>query len=561
MKISKKLIINVILIVIISGCNAVIRQPEPLPTQIIQPSVTPTVIRQNSSGDFPWWNGDVFYEVFVRSFYDSNADGIGDLQGLIQKLDYLNDGDPTTSSDLGVSGIWLMPIFPSTSYHGYDVTDYYSINPEYGTMEDFKELLEAAHQRGIRVIIDYVINHTSVDHPWFKSARSDKNSPYRDWYIWADEDPSYLGPWDEDVWHYNFDKSYYYGVFWSGMPDLNFNNASVNDEFIKITTFWLSEVGVDGFRVDGARHLIEDGKIQANSKATLRWFEEFYARNKKLNPSVMTVGEVWDSNFAAAKYVKEKAFDLVFDFELSESLLEGINGNDGGQITNAVKFNTGLYPYLQKANFLTNHDMNRVMDVFQHDLIKAKLGAFLLLTIPGVPFIYYGEEIGMIGSKPDEDIRKPMQWDLSEHAGFTTSNPWRAINSNYSSWNVKTEESDKSSLLNLYKNLIQIRNQNESLRIGEFLNLNNNDKNIVSFLRETDQQKILVLANIGKTDKEIEISFPPGTLNSGNYLINSLLDDVKFTGITVNSGNEKFEFAPSIRIDPGQFYLLEFIKQ
>lgn len=546
---------------VISGCNTFVRPSVPVPTQIVQPSITPTIPPQNTSGDYPWWNGDVFYEIFVRSFYDSDADGIGDLQGLIQKLDYLNDGDPTTTSDLGVSGIWLMPIFPSTSYHGYDVTDYYSINPDFGTMEDFKELLGSAHKRGIRVVIDYVINHTSIEHPWFKAARSDKNSPYRDWYIWSDKDPSYLGPWGEDVWHFNFDKSYYYGVFWSGMPDLNFTNTSVNDEFKKITSFWLSDVGVDGFRVDGARHLIEDGKIQANSEATLLWFEEFNDRNKKLNPNIMTVGEIWDSNFSAVKYVKEKAFDLVFDFELSESLLEGINGNDGGQITNAIKFNTGLFPYLQKANFLTNHDMNRVMDVFQKDVDKAKLGAFLLLTTPGVPFIYYGEEIGMSGSKPDEDIRKPMQWNSSENAGFTTTIPWRTINSNYSTWNVKTEESDVNSLLNHYRQLIHIRNQNEALRIGNFLNLNANDKNLVSFLRDTDQQKIVVIANTGLKDVDLKIIFPSGALDSGNYVVNSLLDNNQFKMITVNSGNDKFEFTPGIQINSRKFLLLEFIKQ
>jgi len=561
MKIRKISLICIILMMVISGCNTFVRSSVPVPTQIVQPTIPPTIPPQNTSGDYPWWNGDVFYEIFVRSFYDSDADGIGDLQGLIQKLDYLNDGDPTTTSDLGVSGIWLMPIFPSTSYHGYDVTDYYSINPDFGTMEDFKELLGAAHKRGIRVVIDYVINHTSIEHPWFKAARSDKNSPYRDWYIWSDKDPSYLGPWGEDVWHFNFDKSYYYGVFWSGMPDLNFTNTSVNDEFKKITSFWLSDVGVDGFRVDGARHLIEDGKIQANSEATLLWFEEFNNRNKKLNPNIMTVGEIWDSNFSAVKYVKEKAFDLVFDFELSESLLEGINGNDGGQITNAIKFNTGLFPYLQKANFLTNHDMNRVMDVFQKDVDKAKLGAFLLLTTPGVPFIYYGEEIGMSGSKPDEDIRKPMQWNSSENAGFTTTIPWRTINSNYSTWNVKTEESDVNSLLNHYRQLIHIRNQNEALRIGNFLNLNANDKNLVSFLRDTDQQKIVVIANTGLKDVDLKIIFPSGALDSGNYVVNSLLDNNQFKMITVNSGNDKFEFTPGIQINSRKFLLLEFIKQ
>ncbi len=247
-----------------------------------------------------------------------------------------------TESDLGVSGIWLMPIFHSTSYHGYDVTDYYSINPDYGTMDDFKNFLSAAHNRNIRVIIDFVINHTSVEHPWFKESRADKNSLYRDWYIWSDNDPGYLGPWGEDVWHFNFDNNYYYGVFWSGMPDLNFQNPDVTKEIDKISTFWLSEIGVDGFRVDGARHLIEDGKIQANTDATIEWFQRFNIRNKEINPQIMTVGEVWDSNFSAVRYIKENAFDLVFDFELSESLLEGINGNDGKQITNAINFNTAF---------------------------------------------------------------------------------------------------------------------------------------------------------------------------------------------------------------------------
>jgi glycosidase len=562
----KTLFFCLILITVFSSCVNRPVQPTPAPTMTAPtPSaselqITPTAAEPEESG-YPWWNETVFYEIFVRSFYDSNGDGIGDLQGLIQKLDYLNDGDPDTKDDLGITGIWLMPIFQATSYHGYDVTDYYSIQPDYGTMEDFKQLLAEAHARGIRVIIDLVINHTSVEHPWFVESRSDKNSPYRDWYIWSDTDPGYLGPWNQDVWHFNYDNSYYYGIFWSGMPDLNFKNPAVTAEVNKISSFWLSEIGVDGFRVDGARHLIEEGQVQANTESTLAWFEQFNIKNKELNPELMTVGEVWDSNFSAAKYVKDKAFDLVFDFELSESLLEGINGNDGKQIKNAIEFNTKLFPYLQKANFLTNHDMNRVMSVFQQDPAKAKLGALFLLTISGVPFIYYGEEVGMLGSKPDEDIRKPMQWTASENAGFSTFSPWRAPNANYAAWNVAVEASDSDSLMNFYKQLIALRAQNSALAWGSFIPLDTDEPGVVAFLRGTDRQKIVVLANVGKTDEVVKIVFPKAVLDVGSYQVTSLLDETQFPALTVSSSGEEAAYMPDLTIPAGGYFLLKLAKE
>ncbi len=524
-------------------------------TQVITPTqtITPSV----NTHEFPWWNDVVFYEIFVRSFYDSDGDGNGDIQGIISKLDYLNDGNPETKNDLGITGIWLMPVFPSTSYHGYDVVDYRAVNTDYGSMDDMNELLEEAHKRGIKVIIDFVINHTSVDHPWFKEARADKESQYRNWYLWSDEDKTYLGPWGQDVWHFNYDNSYYYGVFWSGMPDLNFKNPDVTNEVYDIADFWLSDIGVDGFRIDGALHLIEDGEVQKNTQATHTWFKEFYQHYKEINPEAFTVGEVWDSNFLAVKYVKEKEFDLVFDFEQSEALMEGVMGSDGQRVLNALEFNYELYPKFQKANFLTNHDMNRVMHVFQGDENKAKIAAVLLLSAPGVPFIYYGEEIGMVGSKPDENIRLPMQWDGNSNAGFTTGVPWRAGNPNFSDWNVDVLSKQDNSLLNLYRQLIHLRNETSALRVGEFQKLTTNDRNVVAFSRILDNEKILVLINLGKEPKEVTVELPRESFNSGNYSVNSLLENKIYSSLSIVEGDNPTIYQPKPSMNGSEYLILK----
>lgn len=526
------------------------------------PYPTPTVhnpMPQGTSG-YPWWNDTVFYEVFVRSFYDSDGDGIGDIQGLIQKLDYLNDGDPATQTDLGITGLWLMPIFPSPSYHGYDVTDYRSINPDYGTMEDFELLIKEAHKRGIRVVIDFVINHTSTDHPWFKDARSGADSSYRDWYLWSDEKLTYLGPWNQTVWHGNYDGSYYYGIFWSGMPDLNYQNQDVTDEIFHIADYWLSDVGVDGFRVDGARHLIEEGKEQANTDLTHEWFQDFYLFYKGINSEAMTVGEIWDSNFSAVRYVKNDEFDLVFDFELAESIIEGLNGYDGKQIQNAFDFNTNLFPDLQKANFLTNHDMDRVMNVLQEDETKAKLASVLLLTSPGVPFIYYGEEIGMLGTKPDEDIRRPMQWTDAENAGFTTGYPWESLNQNFVDWNVAGQTNDPDSLLSLYRNLIQLRNSHAALRVGDYSGISTGNNGLVAYLRKSIDEQILVVVNVSKETLPVNLTFETGILNPGNYSAGSLLSSIDLAPFDVLEGSV-LNYQPIETLAPGAFLILQFSEQ
>jgi len=266
--------------------TATTKAPTPVSTTQVKPAGT-------AVGPF-WWNDSVFYEIFVHSFYDSDGDGIGDLNGLVEKLDYLNDGDPATTDDLGITGLWLMPIAQSPSYHGYDVADYCAVDDEYGTNEDFRRLVDEVHRRGIRVIIDLVLNHTSSKHPWFQSARDDVNSPYRDFYIWSEQDPGYKGPWGAQAWHRSA-TGYYYGVFWEGMPDLNYDNPAVTAEMEEVIRFWLEDMGADGFRLDAVKHLIEEDRSQENTPATHEWLRGFYVFYKETNPDAMTVGEVWSS--------------------------------------------------------------------------------------------------------------------------------------------------------------------------------------------------------------------------------------------------------------------------
>ena len=230
------------------------------PTTISVPPVAPISGLPQGTDGYPWWNDSVFYEIFVRSFKDSNGDGIGDLNGLIEKLDYLQD--------LGVTGLWLMPIHPSPSYHGYDVTDYYSINPDYGTLDDFKRLVTEAKQRNIRIIIDYVLNHTSTEHPWFVASQ-DPQSPYRDWYVWSKTDPG------QEHWHRAANGDYYYGFFGEHMPDLNYTNPEVTEKMNDVARFWLQDIGIDGLRLDAAKYLVEEGTVIQNSDSTHEWYKNF----------------------------------------------------------------------------------------------------------------------------------------------------------------------------------------------------------------------------------------------------------------------------------------------
>ncbi|MFZ4573923.1 MAG: alpha-amylase family glycosyl hydrolase, partial [Phycisphaerales bacterium] len=268
-----------------------------------------------------WWDDRVFYEIFVRSFADSTTgplagDGIGDIQGMIERLDYLNDGDPKTTTDLGITGIWLMPIHPSPSYHGYDITDYRAINPQYGTTEDFKRFLAECHKRGIAVIIDLVINHSSDKHPWFVEAQN-PDSAKRDWYVWSKADPAWKGPWNQKVWHPS-PSGFYFGLFYHGMPDLNFRSDSLTTEVFSMMDYWASEVKVDGFRLDAIRHLIEAGQVQENTPETHAWLKRMAAHLRTTAPRAMTIGEVWSAPKDVASYIGDE-LDLCFEFGLADA--------------------------------------------------------------------------------------------------------------------------------------------------------------------------------------------------------------------------------------------------
>lgn len=448
-----------------------------------------------------WWRKAIFYEIFVRSFYDTNGDGVGDFRGIKQKLDYLQD--------LGVTAIWLMPIQPSPSYHGYDVTDYFAVNPEYGTMDDFRELLDAAHQRDMRIIIDLVLNHTSSQHPWFLDADSDPQSKYRDFFVWSTESRG-------NGWHAGLD-GYYFGYFCDCMPDLNYRNPDVATEMFKVTDYWLNDIGVDGFRVDAAKHLIEEGDVRENTPATHEWLKGFYTTYKKQNPQAYTVGEVFGAGASVVKSYTGNQLDQIFNFEMSSGFVNSARGGANSGITSAVKFSLMDMPDFNFATFLTNHDQDRSMSVFNGNIGKAKIAATLLLTSPGTPFIYYGEEIGMTGQKPDEDIRLPMQWNSDVNAGFTSGTPWRMPAGNYSMVNVANEVNDPESLLSHYRLLIQLRREYSAIRYGDMTLLEPGNPGIYAAIRRSTENNILILVNLtGTPVSEYQLRLTESILSDGS---------------------------------------------
>lgn len=534
-----------LLIAIISGCTTI------TPTATPIPEPTPTPVAPGTEG-LPWWNDAVFYEIFVRSFRDSDGDGVGDFNGITEKLDYLQE--------LGIRGIWLMPINPSPSYHGYDVTDYYAVNLDYGSMDDFRRLLEEAHKRDIKIIIDLVLNHTSSQHPWFKSALT-PGGEYRDWYVWSETDPGTLGPWGAKAWYRASNGQYYYAIFWDQMPDLNFSTTAVREETRKIASFWLEDVGIDGFRLDAVRYLAEDEKL-ADSTANHLFLEEWGKYYRTVDPQTFTVGEAWTDNANVKKYVDSNAeLDSAFNFDLSAALLKSLNESNNTNLRFVLQTTVRDFPEQDNANFITNHDMPRVMNQLSTDKEqKAKVAAGILLTAPGIPFIYYGEEIGMSGTKPDELIRTPMQWTSEEGAGFTSGTPWEVINSDYTAVNVAAQAGDSSSLLEHYRALIQLRNAHSALRIGKIHVAESDSNKLVAFLRASGDETILALFNID--DKPVSsygLDLSLGPL-SGNYEAVSLLDNSTVSPLQANDAGGFDDYVPMEEIPPYSVIILQLTK-
>lgn len=436
----------------------------------------------------------VYYEIFVRSFADSDGDGIGDFKGATAKLDYLEE--------LGIEGIWLMPINPSPSYHGYDVTDYRDINPEYGTLEDFKTFVDEAHKRGIKVVMDLVVNHSSKHHPWFQKALTG-DEEFRDYYVWADEDTNtnVLGEWNQKVWH-GSGNNIYEGVFWDGMPDMNLDNPEVRQEMIDIGQFWLSELGVDGFRLDAAKHIFSHYQTENDEEKDHEWWREFYAGMKEVNPDVFLVGEVWDSATVVGPYL-QGGLTSAFNFDLANLILSAASNESDAGIVSSLERTRKYFMKVSEgtfidSTFITNHDINRVMTELKGNKDHAKMAASLLLTLPGNPFIYYGEEIGMEGAKPDEWIREPFLWSDE----YKTD--WERNKHNKDTVPVEEQLEDPTSLVNHYKNLIHVRRSNEALIKGEINKTTLKEEGLVIFERLTDTESLLVVLNM--TGEEIELS-------------------------------------------------------
>jgi alpha-amylase len=447
----------------------------------------------------PWWSDAIVYEVFVRSFADADGDGIGDLRGLTGRLDALNDGDPATTTDLGVTALWLMPVAASPSYHGYDVTDYRTVEPDYGTNEDFRALVAAAHERGIRIVIDLVINHTSIEHPWFQDART-PGSEHDAWYRWATTRPDESGPGGRPVWHPSGQR-WYYGYFWDGMPDLDVTSADVTAELDDVARFWIEDMGVDGFRIDAARHLIEDGPTQQNTPATFDWLRGYRERVHAVDPEALVLGEVWDSTSIVSDYVEGGSLDLAFEFDLAAQLLLAVKGGDAGSLAVTRAAIDEAYPPGRYATFLTNHDQDRTFDVLGRDMAKAKQAATLLLTGPGVPFVYYGEEVGLRGRKPDERIRTPLPWDgQAPGYGFTTGTPWEAMAEGVETANVASQTDDPASLLSHYRSLIRLRGALPALAASvPVITLETSDPAVHAILRHDPEtgSAVVVVGNLG----------------------------------------------------------------
>ncbi|ADB36411.1 alpha-amylase family glycosyl hydrolase [Spirosoma linguale] len=457
----------------------------------------------------------VHYEIFVRSFADSNGDGIGDLNGITGKLDYLKD--------LGVSAIWLMPISPSPTYHKYDVTDYYGIEPEYGTLDDFKRLITEAHKRGIAVIIDLVLHHTSIRHPWFQEAAKGPDNPYWNYYKWLRPDEIKrrrlatrditADSGEKNPWHSVAGATYpekYYGMFWSGMPDLNFDYRPLREEVFAIARYWLNEIGVDGFRLDAARHLYREAEEPKNHE----FWQEFGRVVEAAKPGAYTVGEVWTRPEHIAPYFRGLKANFNFDLQLMIAEIVG-QENDTEDLVEYLTYVHNTFatvnPEFIDALLLSNHDQNRIGSLLKGNLTHLKVAANLLLTLPGLPYLYYGEEIGMLGMKPDETIREPFLWDV--RANDTQRTRWRRgkYSTSQTVRPLAQQQSDPDSLFNHYKRLIHYRNSHPVLNdnLSRLVTTGIRQKGIIAFSRQRPSGGPCVLIIHNLTKKPIEVVFSP----------------------------------------------------
>ena len=414
-----------------------------------------------------------------------------------------------------------------------------------------------AHKRGIRIIVDLVMNHTSSEHPWFLASQ-DPASEQRDWYIWADENPNYRGPDGQVVWHSN-PGGFYYGVFWSGMPDLNFENPDTTAAIYEAAQFWLEEMNVDGFRLDAIKFMVEEGQGQQNTRSTHNWLEDFYTFYKGVDANAFTVGEAWTGTQQVVEYTGDEV-DIAFQFFLAEDIINSAGAGLSSIFLETQQEVYDSFPANQYATFITNHDQNRVMSQLRGDEGQARLAASILLTGTGVPFIYYGEEIGMTGVKPDEDIRRPMQWASNgPNVGFTEGTPWRPASDDFPAVSVQRQDDDPDSLLNHYRALIQLRNQHEALRVGDWILVEANSGRLYTFLRHTENETILVIINFNRNPVQADdysLELASGPLGSGVTAVSLYGDSVTIAPET-NSDGGFSGYIPLSEIPPQSVHIIQ----
>jgi len=508
-----------------------------------------------------WKRGAVCYEIFVRSFYDSDGDGIGDINGLIEKLDYINDGTPDMRRDLGARCVWLMPVAASPSYHGYDVKNYYDVNPEYGTNDDFKRFVAEAHKRGIRVLVDMVLNHASNEHPFFKDAQLNPASPYRSWFRWSATKPDIKGPWGQEVWHKSpvRDESYY-GIFWHGMPDLNYEHPPAREEAKRVATFWLQEMGVDGFRLDAIPYLVEEGNRLSGTPGTHALLREYAAHIRQVAPNAYTVGEVWDSVGSMLPYYPDQ-LDSHFAFAASDALLEAVRTGSAKKLFEPYLRLQRAVPAERWSPFLRNHDQTRTLTVLGGDVARNKLAVALLLTLPGLPFVYYGEEIGMTGDKPDPRLRTPMHWSRGPAAGFTRGAAWEPLMPDSVTANVEAQESDPASLLNVHRRLIHLRGANDALGGGELIPLTTTSDAVTAYLRRAGDRVVLVVANLGATALTgVAVTSLDRSVPAGRYTLANLLGGPTGQPLRVAANGRLQSYRPLPSIGPLEIHVLELTR-
>lgn len=449
-------------------------------------------------------NARVYYHIFVGSFSDSDGDGIGDLRGIINRFDYLNDGDPDSGVSLGVEGIWLSPIFVSSSYHKYDTSDYYKVDPQFGTEEDLKQLIALCHERGVQIILDLVINHTSASHAWFEKFWSahrnqDVDNEYYDFYSWRD------GSGGTGTYSPIGSTGHYYECnFSTGMPELNFDNEAVRQAMVEVARYYLN-MGVDGFRFDAAKYIYYN-----DNEKSVEFWDWYMAQLRAIKPDIYTVAEVWDGDGVTIPYFSATN---CFNFSMSQSSGRIAAAAKGGNVNAFVSYVDQYLKSIQAENpdammvtFISNHDMDRTAGFLMTATGHAQMAANLSILLPGSSFIYYGEEIGMLGSRgganTDANRRLAMLWG----DGDTVRNPaGSTYTAEQSNGTVADQLPNGDSLYNHYKKLILIRKANPEIAYGEFTPLKTGGK-FGGFLCSYQGKTVAVIHNTTTEQVTMDLS-------------------------------------------------------